>query len=215
MPEQLSGIRAVLFDVDGTLLNTFDFIYGAFEYAFGQHGIPPLTRQEISHLMGGPLEEVYSVMAPGYDNKILAEAHRTFQSEHLHLASLFPGTIEVLENLKKRGIKIAAITTRSIRTSVRSLEETGIAHYFDLIISGEDVQFLKPHPEPLLKALEAFSVNPQEAIMVGDTRADIEAGKNAGVKTVAALYGFGGERLRELDPNYLIYDIKELRGLLG
>ncbi len=211
MPDpKLHDIRAVLFDIDGTLLDTFEFIYGAFEFALDRHGIQPLPREEISRLMGGPLEEVYAVMVPNGNAKTLAESHRTFQSENLRLATLFPATIEVLESLKHRGMKIAAITTRSIRTSVRSLEETGIAPYFDLIISGEDVEFVKPHPEPLLKAIKSLAVKPEEAVMVGDTHADITAGKNAGVKTVAALYGFGGELLLELKPDYAIRDLRKL-----
>jgi pyrophosphatase PpaX len=206
----IDTVRAVLFDVDGTLLDTFDFIYGAFEHAFAVHGVPPLTREQISDLMGGPLEEVYATMAAEFDAKELSETHRTFQSNNLGLARLFPSTVEVLDALKAKGLKIAAVTTRSKRTSVRSLESTGIAHYFDLVISGEDVTRLKPDAEPILKALDHFSIERNCAIMVGDTHADIEAGKNASVRTVAALYGFGGERLLALNPNYVIRDLKEL-----
>jgi pyrophosphatase PpaX len=209
----LDSLQAVLFDVDGTLLDTFDFIYGAFEHAFEVHGVPPLTREEISGLMGGPLEEVYSTMAAEFDAKALTETHRTFQSDNLALARLFPATIEVLDALKKRNLKIAAITTRSKRTSVRSLETTGIAHYFDLVISGEDVTNLKPDPEPIVKALNHFRIEPQDAIMVGDTHADIEGGKNAGVMTVAALYGFAGDRLLALHPDHVIRDLLELLSL--
>ncbi len=210
MPEKIPGIRTVLFDIDGTLLDTFDFIYGAFEFAFEEHGVPPLSRERISVLMGGPLEEVYRSMAPGFDPILLAQSHRTYQSDNIRLVRLFPSTIEVLETLKQRGMKLAAITTRSLRTSVRSLEMTGIAKFFDIVISAEDVSFHKPHPEPLLKALGVLGITPEEAVMVGDTRADIMAGKNTGTKTVAALYGFGGEQLRELDPDYAIDELREL-----
>lgn len=215
MPDmRLAKIRAVLFDIDGTLLDTFDFIYGAFDYALHLHGIEPPSRERISELMGGPLEEVYTTMAPGFDPASLAEAHRVFQSENLALASLFPHALEVLEELKIRGLKLAAITTRSLRTSVRSLQMTGIAKYFDIIISAEDVSFHKPHPEPLLKALDALCVKAEEAVMVGDTRADIMAGKNAGTKTVAALYGFGGETLISLKPDFATRNLIELLDIL-
>ncbi|SRR5579883_298611 len=206
-------IQAILFDLDGTLLDTFDFIYGAFEHAFERHGVPPLTRDKISELMGGPLEEVYQVMAPNHDPSLLTETHRTFQSENIHLVALFVDTIPVLEELKRRGLKIAAITTRSLRTSLRSLEATGIAKYFDLVLSAEDVSNVKPHPEPILKALDALELKPEQAVMVGDTSADIEAGKNAGVKTIAALYGFAGNRLLSLKPDYAIKELKELLAL--
>ena len=208
-----SNIEAVLFDVDGTLLDTFEFIYGAFEHAFAVHRIPPLTRKQISGIMGGPLEEVYATMAPSHNAALLAETHRMFQSENIRLSSLFPSTLEVLDHLQQCGFLMAAITTRSIRTSVRSLEATGIAHYFGVIISAEDVSLLKPHPEPLLKALDVLGAKPAEAIMVGDTPADIMAGKNAGTKTIAALYGFSGERLLATNPDYAIRDLRELLAL--
>jgi len=165
--------------------------------------------------MGGPLEEVYRTMAPEHDPILLSQSHRNYQSDNLHLVHLFPSTEKVLAKLSRRGLKLAAITTRSLRTSVRSLEMTGIAKYFDIIISAEDVSFHKPHPEPLLKALDVLGAKPEEAIMVGDTRADIMAGKNAGTKTVAALYGFGGERLRELGPDYSINELSELLTLVN
>jgi pyrophosphatase PpaX len=207
-------IRAVLFDIDGTLLDTFDFIYGAYEYTFDIHGIPPHSHDEISHRMGGPLPEVYAAMAPGCDALALTETHRQFQEQNLHLAKLFPDTLNVLETLTQRGFKLAAITTRSIRTSVLSLEQNGIAGYFDVVISEEDVLRHKPDPEPIFKALRILNIEPADAIMVGDTSADIMAGKNAGTKTVAALYGFGGERLRKLEPDYAIVELKELLTLV-
>ncbi len=211
----LQEIRAVLFDIDGTLLNTFDFIYGAFEHAFKVHGISPLTREEIAHLMGGPLVEVYAEMAPGHDAIALSESHREFQENNIPLAKLFPDTVKVLSVLADQGFKLAAITTRSFRTSVLSLEENGIAGYFDLVLSAEDVARHKPHPEPIFKALDTLNVEPIHAIMVGDTAADIMAGKNAGTTTVAALYGFGGDRLLEWNPDYAIGELKELLEIVG
>jgi pyrophosphatase PpaX len=211
----LQGISAVLFDIDGTLLDTFDFIYGAYEHAFRVHGIPPLSHDEIAHLMGGPLTEVYAMMAPGLDANALAETHRQFQENNLHLAKLFPDTVKVLSALAEQGFKLAAITTRSIRTSVLSLEQNGIAGYFDLVLSAEDVTRHKPDPEPLFKALDTLNIEAVNAVMVGDTAADIMAGKNAGTATVAALYGFGADRLRALQPDYAIRELKELLEIVG
>jgi pyrophosphatase PpaX len=210
----LPGIRAILFDIDGTLLDTFDYIYGAFEHTFEVHGIARLPHEQISQLMGGPLEEVYGKMAPGRDATALAETHRQFQEQNVNLAKLFPNTVMVLDALKQRGFKLATITTRSNRTSVLSLEQNGIAGYFDIVVSSEDVLHHKPDPEPIFKALRDLEVKPVDAIMIGDTSADIMAGKNAGTMTVAALYGFGGERLRHLQPDYAIGDLKDLLAIV-
>ena len=202
----LSGIRAVLFYIDGTLLDTFDFIYGTFDV----HGIVRLSREEISQLMGRTLEDVYATMAPGHDAVALAETHRQFQEQNVKLAKLFPNTVMVLNALKKQGFKLAAITTRSNRTSILSLEQNGIAGYLDVVVSSEDVVRHKPDPEPIFKALHDLDLSPSDAIMVGDTSADVMAGKNAGTKTAAALYGFGGEALITLKPDYAVRNIMEL-----
>lgn len=206
----MSEIRAILFDVDGTLLDSTDFIYSAFEYAFDTHGIARLSREEMRLDIGCPLDEVYSLMVPGCDTHVLTESHRRFQERNLNLIQLFSDTIPVLEELKGRSFKLGAVTTRSRRTSVRSLEVHDIAKYFDIVVSAEDVSNLKPHPEPVEKALSRIKVEPIHAMMVGDTAADILAGKNAGTKTVAALYGFGGESLRALKPDYAIQRLSEI-----
>jgi pyrophosphatase PpaX len=216
MPEplDLSHIRAILFDVDGTLLDTFEFIYQAFEHALEDHGFPAMSRHEIARHMGGPLEECYTGLVPDCDPAVMVEAHRLFQANNIDLASLFPGTLEVLDHLKLRGLKLAAVTTRSIRSSIRSMEATGTADYFDIILSAEDVENHKPHPEPLLKALAAIGERPEHAVMIGDTYADIGAGKACGTLTIAALYGFGGPSLLESQPDIAINDVRELLGML-
>ncbi len=208
------AIQAVLFDVDGTILDTVDFIFGAFDHALDFYRLPPRSHREMRHFIGPPLEEVYSNLVPGCDAQAMTEAHRQFQETHLELTKVFPDTVPVLEELKNRNIKLAAITTRSIRTSVRSLEVHDLMKYFDCIISAEDVSNHKPHPEPVLKALETIHIDSANAIMVGDTSADILAGRNAGTKTVAALYGFGGESLLQLKPDYAIECLAGLRDIL-
>ena len=211
---KFKNIRAVLFDIDGTLLNTFEFIYGSFEHALALHGYEPVTREHISATMGGPLTDCYRALVAGCDADILAESHRQFQADHLELVELFPSTIAVLDELKRRSMKLGAITSRSLRTSVKSMEVTGLVGYFDIILSAEDVINHKPHREPLDKAMAALGVSPHETVMVGDTTADIHAGKNAGTHTIAALYGFGGAGLVTTQPDVSIEELGEILELV-
>lgn len=213
MPDEHT-YRAILFDLDGTLLDTFDFIFGAFEHSLSVHSAPIPSRQEIAIKMGGPLEECYRDLAPGFDAISLTEHHRLFQQSNITLVKLFPHSRSTLTYLKSRGYKIGAITTRSIRTSVASLEATGIESFFDVVLSVEDVTNPKPDPEPILKASKVLDIPPEQCVMVGDTAADILCGKNAGSYTIAALYGFGGDSLLTLKPDASIMDISELQELL-
>ncbi|MEK7450986.1 MAG: HAD-IA family hydrolase [Patescibacteria group bacterium] len=207
----MKELEAVLFDVDGTLLNTKEFIYQAYEHTFKSHNLPSVPREELDGVMGKLLEDCYKHFVPSsQDLMILCETHRTFQTKNLHLSVPFPNTKDTLNKIKKAEIKIAAITSRSQRTSTHNLELAGIKDRIDVVISAEDVTRIKPHPEPLLKALKQLGVKPEKAVMVGDTDADILAGKNAKTKTIGVTYGFHGKRIVESNPDYVVDDIAEI-----
>ncbi len=207
-------IQAILFDIDGTLLDTTEFIFQAYEHTLQLYNLPVFPREKLSNVMGQSLESIYQRLAPQYTPELLCEVHRTFQEAHLDLSFPFEGVEEILRTLHKNKIKMAAITTRSRRTSAKTLEGAGIAHYFDVIISGEDVKKIKPDPEPLLLALRKLHVKPQNAVMIGDTDADILAGKNAGTHTIGVTYGFQGEKITQSNPDYVVRDLDGLQHIL-
>ena len=207
-------ILATLFDIDGTLLDTADFVIQAFVHTFQIHGLPQKSTDEIAALMGKPLEEMYRHFSASEDVSGLCETHRSFQVEHLHLSVPFTNTQETLRRLRDAGVKIAAITTRSRRTSIKTLEMGCILGYFDAIISGEDVEHLKPHPEPLFKALQQLDIRPANAVMIGDTEVDILAGRNAKVMTIGVSYGFQGHHIAGSEPDFIIEDIADLIPIL-
>jgi len=210
MLKHMKKIEAALFDVDGTLLNTAEFVYQACEYTFRVHRLPIRSRDEMALVMGKPLEECYRHLSPDGDPHQLCETHRSFQADNLHLSVPFRNTLETLRRLKEAGVKIAAITTRSKRTSIKTLEAGDIVSYFDVVISGEDVQNPKPHSEPLLKALQRLEIEPEKAVMIGDTESDVLAGKSAGLKTIGVSYGFLGSRIADSNPDFLVSDIADV-----
>jgi len=203
-------LQAVLFDVDGTLLDTTEFIYGGFDFTLAAHGWPPTQRERYARVMGKPLERCYAELAPGCDAALLCETHRTWQSDNLHLSVPYPGAIDVLAQLRAAGLRLAAITSRSRRTSVHTLEQAVLAGLLNLILSYEDVSAIKPDPAPLLLALERLEVPPAAALMVGDTDADILAGRAAGVATVGVTYGFHGTAIIAHAPDATIDTIGDL-----
>lgn len=206
----LKTLEAILFDVDGTLLDTREFMYQAFEHTFRAHNLPVATRDHLAALVGSSLESIYERITPTIDCHILCDTHRTFQETHLHLSVLFPQVAATLAALQQQGLRLAVVTTRSKRTSVRTLENAGIAAFFEVIVSGEDVTRLKPDPEPLLYALGKLGIAPDRAAMVGDTAADVQAGKSAGTYTIAVTYRFAGQTIRESKPDYVIDDFSIL-----
>ncbi len=203
-------IKAVLFDVDGTLLDTTEFIMGAFEHTLKTHGVPAVARHEIAKLVGGPILKIYKTLVPDKPPEELFETHASHQMEHLHTIKVYPQVLETLKKLKKHTLKIGAITNRTGRNARKSLEITGLMPFIDYLLTKDDVQNHKPHPEPILKALAHFKIKPSEAIMIGDATPDIEAGKNANVKTIGVTYGFGKDIIKDAKPDYLVDSFEEI-----
>ncbi|MDO8430629.1 MAG: HAD-IIIA family hydrolase [Candidatus Taylorbacteria bacterium] len=211
----MKDITTLLFDIDGTILDTREFILQATEYALSGLGFPVPERSVITKFVGIPFPGYYLKLGASLeDTDKLVEKHREFQYSNFNLAILFPNAIETLKILKEKGYKLAAVTSRSKKTSHQTLVDAGIFDLFDIVISFEDAKELKPHPAPLLKALEHLKEMPKNAVMIGDSNLDIEAGKNAGTKTIRATYGFHSDNLRNPEPDFFIKDIKELLDLL-
>jgi pyrophosphatase PpaX len=208
-------LQAVLFDVDGTLLDTTEFIYQGFEHALRTHGYPARSRADFARVMGWTLSAGYLELAPGCDDALLCRTHRAFQTRNLHLARPYPDAAAVLGALRDAGLRLAAITTRSRYTSTDTLVLAGLAEYLDPVLSFEDVANIKPHPEPLLLALDRLGVPPESALMVGDTDADILAGRAAGVRTVGVTYGFHGSGVAAHTPDLVIDALLELLPICG
>jgi pyrophosphatase PpaX len=210
----MKPLTTILFDVDGTLLDTKEFILRSFEHTFAAHNLTHLSREDAYTVMGKPLEECYQTIAPALDFVLLCKTHRMFQENNLSLVKPFKNTLATLMRLKEQGIKLAAVSTRK-QTGLNSLELSGISPFLDTVITGDYVTHFKPPPEGLFMALERLESAPGEALMVGDTEADILAGKQANTGTAAATYGFASkELLHKHEPDYMLNDIADVVRLL-
>jgi HAD superfamily hydrolase (TIGR01509 family) len=202
--------QAALFDVDGTLLDSTEFVLAAVEHTLRTHGRTPPPRSELAAIMGPPLEDCYRRLAPDLDLQELAVTHRAFQRDKLHLAIPFPRATDTLAKLRDAGVRLAAVTTRSRVSSVATLERNGLAPYLEVVISAEDAPRTKPAPDPIFAALDRLGMAPSQAVMIGDTVVDIEAGRNAGTATIGALYGFHGDEIAASRPDYLVRELAEV-----
>lgn len=206
--------RAVLFDIDGTLLNSWDFIFGAVKHTLATHKYQYPSADRVKEALGRPLIEFYQVLSPGSDPLLLAKTHHEFQQNKLDLIKLFPSTKKTLKALKNQGFLLAAVSNRSRDSLLHSLKHTKILDYFTIVVSAEDVENPKPHPDHLLFALKHLQVTPAHSYIVGDTDNDILAGKNAKVKTIGVTYGSLGTEIKNYDPDFIIDDISQLLKLL-
>lgn len=211
----MDNIKAVLFDIDGTLLDTREFIIQATEHALQMCGYPVVDRETISKTVGEPFPKYYHLLAGDKaDTNELINFHRDFQFENLPLSIPFKNSIYVLKKLIQRGYKLAAVTTRHSNTSHLTLKGSGIFDMFNAVITIDMVPETKPDPIPLFRALDILQEKPEQAVMIGDSHLDIQAGKNAGTRTIRATYGFHKDNLHNPEPDFFINDIEELLDIL-
>lgn len=203
-------VKAILFDLDGTILDTSEFILQAFEHSLKHQGITDVKRSHMIKKMGPALTEMYKILAPQANMEQFVRSHRDFQADNLALSRPFPQVPEVLQKIHKSGIKIGAVTSRSNENSIKTLELADIKQYFEIVVSFEDVKNPKPDPEGVLMALKYMNVRPVDTMMVGDTYVDVEAGRSAGTKTVGITHGMRGDDVKISNPDYLISSISEL-----
>jgi HAD superfamily hydrolase (TIGR01509 family) len=209
----------VLFDVDGTLLDTRDFIVGAYRISCDTHRVPFPGDEFIEQNVGRRLEDVYLDFAPHSLLPILVATHRAYQRGNVELARPYPGVAEVLERLRAERCGLAAVTSRSRITAAPTLQINNLVQYFNVIVAAEDTARLKPHPDPLEFALQGLAhVRPWDhgnTVVVGDSVFDVAAARALGVPCVAVTYGIPGAKVLEAEPDATIGDMRELLPLLG
>jgi phosphoglycolate phosphatase len=209
-------IRLVMFDLDGTLVDSSVDITNALNYATGPYGFEEITPARTITMVGEGLTRLMEKMAGKERAALMPELLDRFiryYSDHLTDFTVpYEGVRDTLERLE--GYRKAVISNKRESLSRRLLEELDLLKYFDMVLGSDSAEERKPSPKPLQKALAVFGVGKDEAVIVGDSNYDIEAGKAAGVHTVGVTYGFRGiESLRAADR--IISAISELVPLLA
>lgn len=212
------SIKAVIFDADGTLLDTREFIYQAFEQSFQSQGHTVPSRALLLQHMGKPLVEIYEALAKEVDadiEKLVARHKELHQGELLPLVAGYEGLRDLFDTIHARGMRIAVCTNRDAHAK-HLFELIGIRDEFDAFVTSDDVLNQKPDPEGIRKILGQFAISPEQAVMVGDTEADMGAGKNAGVAiTIGVTHGFGTEAiLRETGADHVVGHLNEIMPII-
>lgn len=211
--------RPLLFDLDGTLVDSIELIVGAMHHAFAGRHVRPSDAEWVA-LIGTPLQGMLGRWADGpADVQALVQRYREFQfANHDTLTQPYPGVSETVAELHAAGHPMAVVTSKSVALSIRALEWVGIARYFPVIVGLESTDRHKPDPLPVRHALQELGradASGAEAVFVGDSPHDIHAGNAAGILTVAAQWGpFDRKTLAEAQPGAWLRTIRDLPGLL-
>lgn len=214
----MRNMKGALFDFDGTLCNSKEFICTSFSQTLLGFGHPTPTWEQLLKLChGATLVEAYQRLTSLKNVEPLCVAHRAYQEKHADMVQLFPNVPETLEIMRSRGIRMSVVTNRGGAVE-QAIEKTGIAHLFETVRHVDNTigNRAKPHPQMLLDALTQMDISPSESVMVGDTRDDTDAGKAANVgMIICTSYGFVGSAIQKHYPHHIINSFPEILNLLG
>jgi phosphoglycolate phosphatase len=176
--------RAVLFDFDGTLADSYAAITASVNHVLQHHGRPTLTEAQVRSLVGHGLENLMANILPGIDPEAGARLYRAHHPSVMESHTrLLPGVADGLAALQDAGVKLGVCSNKPAFFTRALLSILKIDGYFDAVFGPEDAGAAKPDPAMLFKALETLRVSKTEALYVGDMEVDVETGRRAGVET--------------------------------
>ncbi|ANS76296.1 pyrophosphatase [Paenibacillus yonginensis] len=213
----MSKIETILFDLDGTIVNTNELIIKCFQHIMEKQGQPGYAREKIIPFMGQTLEQQLQAFTGMTDVELMVKDYRAYQAiHHDALIQEFPHVDEVMAKLHEQGYTLGVVTTKVKFSTDRVLEMFGMKKYLSTIVTLEDVEHPKPDPQPVLTAVERLGANPATTLMVGDSPADIQSALAAGVQAAGVAWSLKGkEKLLEYGPHYILNDMRDLYQLVG
>ncbi|HET7596241.1 MAG TPA: phosphoglycolate phosphatase [Burkholderiales bacterium] len=217
-------VRAVMIDLDGTLLDTIPDLAIAANMMRDALGRPPLDAELIRTFVGKGIPNLVRRALAGtlegdvdtaeFD-RALPVYERCYASVNGRHTTIYPGVMEGLEALRAAEFPLGCVTNKAMRFTRPLLQQTGLADYFTEVVAGDTLAKKKPDPEPLLYACERFRIAPREMLMIGDSLNDAQAARAAGCPVFCVTYGYNeGHDVRELDVDAIVDSLVEATRLI-
>jgi HAD superfamily hydrolase (TIGR01662 family) len=204
--------QGIIFDLDGTLIDSYQAIYLSFVYTYQNMGLQPLSYEAVKKVVGLGLSRTFRDLL---GEERVPEALKLFRQKYDEVyrdnTYLLPGAREVLEALFKRGIRLGIATNKLGRFSRGIFQHFGLEHIFAVIVGDEDVSQNKPNPEMIFSALEKMNLPKENVIFVGDSLIDIQTGHNAAMRIFAIPTGVcAREELQKANPDRILEGLFDL-----
>ncbi|MBN2268400.1 MAG: HAD-IA family hydrolase [Acholeplasmataceae bacterium] len=210
-------IKTFLFDLDGTLIQTPELILKTFKITFDKY-FPEikLSTDEESNLLGHTLFETFGNYTTDQNliDEMVSFYRMTSESFIEKGLTSYEGALEILKHLKHKKKNIGVVTSKMIEVATHHLDLVGLLPYVDHLIGYESTKLHKPHPDPILKALEIFNAKNKETIYVGDHENDIKAAKAANIQSCAVTYSMRTKQMLFENPDFVIDELKNLKDLI-
>ncbi len=197
-PMPVRPYDAILFDLDGTLIDSAPDIRAAINQVMRRDGLPPLALPVVTSFIGNGVaklvERAYrhqrAELAAGELELKVARFSEAYAANAATLTRPFPGVIEGLRMLQADGLRLAICTNKPSGLAERILESLGLAPFFDCVIGGDSCANPKPHPAPLFACVDTLGVSPERTVYIGDSQIDVQAARAAGIAVIAVTYGY-------------------------
>jgi len=208
--------NAILFDLDGTLVDSAKLIFGAFNHVAERFVGRRYAPEEITTFFGPSEESTWVHLAKPGELQEALDAYYAYYKERQDEVEVYPGIEPLLARLKAAGVPMAIVTGRGVRTTQITYEHFDFERFFSCVVTSHDISHPKPHPESVSLACERLQVKPARTLMVGDSAMDVEAGRSAGAATAGVLWGtFGlGGPMEKAGPDYRFESPKALERFL-
>src|SRR5919107_2175434 len=201
----MTTIRTVLFDLDGTLIDSLRLILDSYHHTLAQHGFPARTDTDWLKGVGTPLRVQLAEWQddPGTLEAMIATYREYNLEHHDRMVTVYPGVLDAVREIKAAGLQTGLVTSKNRHGALRGLTLVGLEALMDVMVCADEVSNPKPHPEPVEKAVALLGADPARTVYVGDSIHDMHSGRAAGVKTAAALWGpFGRSHLESAKPDF-------------
>ncbi|MDD5102241.1 MAG: HAD-IA family hydrolase [Endomicrobiaceae bacterium] len=213
----VSKVSLVIFDLDGTLVDSQQDLTSAVNFTRKYYGLEPLEVATVASYLGSGIPALVKSVLPNVDEKDIPNAtvmFKDFYSKHLiDTTKTYSGVSEMLSSLKD--VRKAILSNKSEKFSKDIIEKLGLKDFFDSIYGGDSFDEKKPSPRPIYEIMESLSVKKENTIMVGDGANDIIAGKTADIKTIAVLYGYSPkEKVEKLQPDFIAATPKDVVNII-
>ena len=214
----MNELRTVLFDLDGTLIDSVRLILDSYHHTLAAHGLPARTDEDWLRGVGTPL--VVQFAQWGHDPATLDALIATYReynlANHDRMVTVYPGIVAAVEAIRAAGLRTGLVTSKNRSGAVRGLSLVKLERMMDVLVCADEVTRPKPDREPVEKAMALLGADPATTVYVGDSIHDMVSGRAAGVRTAAALWGpFSREHLADATPDYWLETPADLVALTG